>query len=478
MPSPQLSKFSSISLLRFKPKSLNQLKEIHAQLITTSLQTTTFLAKLIQHYTRLSPISTSNYAYLLVNHYVDVENPFLLNVLIKCSQPRDSILLFAQWVSKSKVVFDDHTCIFVLGACARSLSVSALYEGKQIHARAMKDGLMSDLQVATTAIHFYACQGHLGLARKMFDEMPMRSAASWNALMTGYCSHNGNPEENACEALKLIKDILLDVSGVKPTDTTMICALTAASHLGELEIGKCVHGYIEKTVYTPENDVFIGTCLVDMYSKCGYLDAALAVFCKMEEKNVHTWTAMATGFAIHGRGEEALELLVKMRSYNIMPNVVTFTSLFTACCHGGLVKEGLHLFHNMKGFGVKSHIKHYGGIVDLLGRAGHLKEAYDIIMGMPLKPDPILWRSLLSSCLLHGDVEMGEKVGKVLLQPQKGSSCFDEKAPSEDYIALSNAYALAGRWEDVEMVREDMRIKAKPGCSTVKSISSHALDAL
>nr|XP_023907431.1 pentatricopeptide repeat-containing protein At3g18970-like isoform X2 [Quercus suber]XP_023907503.1 pentatricopeptide repeat-containing protein At3g18970-like isoform X2 [Quercus suber] len=311
--------------------------------------------------------------------------------------------------------------------------------------------------------------------------MVVRSNVTWNAMFTGYCTQRERTKEYARDAFVLFQDMLTGVCGVKPTDTTMVCVLSMASHLGVLESGACVHGYIEKTVCVPENDVFIGTGLVDMYAKCGCLESALSVFWQMNEKNVLTWTAMLTGLAIHGRAKEALELLDSMGASGIKPNVVTFTSLLSACCHVGLVEEGIHLFDKMRNkFGVLPVMQHYGCMVDLLGRAGHLKEAYEFIMGMQIEPDAIIWRSLLSSCKVHGDVIMGEKVGKLLLQLQPEKSDANLTVRSEDFVALSNVYATAERWGEVEMVRKEMKVKGidnKPGCSSVQSMNNYVLDA-
>ncbi|KAK0579071.1 hypothetical protein LWI29_020458 [Acer saccharum] len=115
-----------------------------------------------------------------------------------------------------------------------------------------------------------------------------------------------------------------------------------------------------------------------------------------------------------------------MRVCGVKPNAVTFTRLFSVCCHASLVEEGLGLFDNMKSkYDLEPNLQHYGCIVDLLGRAGHLNEAYKFIMGMPIKPNAILWRSLLSACKRSGDVVMGEKVGKILLQLQPASISND-----------------------------------------------------
>lgn len=336
---------------------------------------------------------------------------------------------------------------------------------------------MLNILLQTTVIHFYASNKDVGSARRMFDEMLVRNSVTWNAMITGYCSHR----ESAREALVLFRDMLDDVRGAKATDTTMVCILSAASRLGVLETGVCVHGYISKTINFPENDVFIGTGLIDMYSKCGCLGSASFIFAKMKEKNVLTWTAMATGLAIHGKGKEALKLLDGMRTFGVKPNSVTFTSLLSACCHRGLVEEALRLFHIMRDFGVTCQMQHYGCFVDVLGRNGLLKEAYEFVKGMPVKPDAVLWRSLLSACKLHGDVAMGEKVGKLLLQLKPEQSSLDLGLNSEDYVALSNIYASAGRWEDVEMIREEMKVKGienKAGRSSVQTISNQLMDGL
>ncbi|XP_048331587.2 pentatricopeptide repeat-containing protein At3g18970-like [Ziziphus jujuba] len=230
-------------------------------------QFTSILAKLIQQYCTLpDPQSIQNYAYSVFKHF-DKPNLFLFNTLIRCSQPKESILVFVDWVSRGDLVFDHFTFIFVLGACARSPSVPTLWVGRQTHAQMLKRGTMSNILLQTTAIHFYASNKDVSSARRMFDDMIVRNSITWNVMIKGYCSQ----KEIAREALVLFRGMLEDDCGVKPTDTTMVCILSTASQLGVLETGACVHGYIEKTIPLPENYVFIGTGLIDMYSKCGCL---------------------------------------------------------------------------------------------------------------------------------------------------------------------------------------------------------------
>ncbi|KAH7571905.1 hypothetical protein JRO89_XS04G0164900 [Xanthoceras sorbifolium] len=464
-----LPRYRCLSLFNLKAATTNHTKQIHAQLIINSLKSPSLHAKLIQLYCSKPSSQTTHFANLIFTHF-DPPNLFLLNTLIRCTPPKHSLLVFSNCVSKKILSLDYFTYVFVLGSCARFCSVSTLWLGRQIHARVLILGVVFNDLVRTTLIHFYASNKDVVSGRRVFDEMSMRNSITWNAMINGYCSQSRKSKEFAFEALVLFKDMLVDVSGAKPTYTTMVGVLSANSQLGVLESGACVHGYIEKTIYMPENDVFVGTALVDMYSKCGCLDSALSIFWRMREKNVLTWTAMVKGLAIHGKGKESIRLLDLMRVCSVKPNAVTFTSLLSACCHAGLVEEGLGLFDKMKSkWGLEPHIQHYGCIVDLLGRAGRLNEAYEFIMGMPVKPDAILWRSLLSACNVHGDIAMGEKVGNILLQLQPESI---SSGTSEDYVALSNVYASAGKWQEVESLRKEMkvqRIENEPGCSLVQS---------
>ncbi|CAK8572944.1 unnamed protein product [Lathyrus sativus] len=471
-----LPRLKCISLLNSFPQQTstnNNIKQIHAQLITNNLNSPKLFAKLIDHYSSTSP--NPNFLYSIF-YYFHTPLLFLFNTLLRCTPLNHSIHIFKTYFSKQLIHFDHHTFNFILGASARSPSYSTLKLGTQLHSLIIKQGFGSNVLIPTTLIHFYASNRDVKSARKVFDEMSDRTVVTWNAMITGYCSVKDGNGKNAVDGLCLFKKMLM-VGGneVRPNGRTVVCLLSAASQSGMMEIGVCLHGFAVKLLCKVEEDVFIGTGLVDMYSKCGCLESALYVFWRMKLRNVLTWTAMTTGLAIHGRGEEALKILYKMGDDGVRPNETTFTSLLSACCHAGLVEEGLRLFRDMEPkFGVVPRIQHYGCVVDLLGRNGNLNEAYDFIMAMPISPDAVIWRSLLSACKIHGDVVMGDKVGRFLLK-FKEKSHEDLAHKSEDYVALSNVYASAERWNDVEVVRNKMKTKGifnKSGLSSVQTLNN------
>ncbi|KAK4276031.1 hypothetical protein QN277_019027 [Acacia crassicarpa] len=265
---PSLRRLKCISVLYSLPKPSSHIQQIHAQLVINGLKSPPLLAKLIEHYCGSSNQRIVNHAHL-VFQYTDKHDIFLFNTLVRCCQPKDSILIFQSEFARGDMVFDDYTYIFILGACARFPSAATLMLGTQLHARIVKHGVTSNIMVPTTGIHFYASNKDVASARRVFDEMAERSSVTWNAMITGYSSQKEGNKQHARPALLLFRDMLADESWVKPTDTTMLCVISAASQLGMLATGASLHGFAEKTVRVPEDDVYIGTGLVDMYSKCG-----------------------------------------------------------------------------------------------------------------------------------------------------------------------------------------------------------------
>jgi pentatricopeptide repeat protein len=147
-----------------------------------------------------------------------------------------------------------------------------------------------------------------------------------------------------------------------------------------------------------EDNVYVGTSVVDMYSKCGRVEMARMAFQKIKGKNILSWSAMIAGYGMHGHGQEVLEVFSEMRRPGLKPNYITFISVLAACSHASLLKEGRYWYNAMRReFGIEPGVEHYGCMVDLLGRAGCLDEAYALIREMKVEPDAAMWGTLLSA---------------------------------------------------------------------------------
>ncbi|KAG6392882.1 hypothetical protein SASPL_147110 [Salvia splendens] len=326
----------------------------------------------------------------------------------------------------------------------------------QAHQQAIIFGYASDLFVSSALIDMYAKCRELRDARNMFDEIPHRNVVSWTSMINGYVQN-----DCAREALLLFKE---HVQGeiAEYDAVTLSAVLLACAHAGAVRIGKGIHVQVMKM--SLESDVFVGTSIINMYCKCGRVSLARRAFDRMNFKNVKTWSAMIAGYGMHGQAREALEILAEMIRHGVKPNSISFVSVLSACCHAGLVDEGWHWFCTMQHrFKIEPTIEHYGCMVDLLGRAGFLKKAYGLVLDMNVRPDFVIWCSLLASGRIHRNIEIAEISARKLFELDPNNSGY--------YTLLSNIYADAGRWDDVKRIRIDMRkhgIAKSPGFSIIE----------
>lgn len=319
-------------------------------------------------------------------------------------------------------------------------------------------GMMPKRDVITWAsmIDGYAKTGNIEIARDLFDEMPHRDVVAWNAIMSGYVQNGLH-----YDALDIFHSMQIGPD-FSPDKTTLLIVLSAAAQLGNLAEGISVHNYIvEKGFYMRGN---LTVALVDMYAKCGSIEKALSVFEGLEEKTVVHWNAMISGLAVHGLGDMAFRLFIQMERASVLPNEITFIGLLTACGHAGLVKEGLIGFELMRRvYKLKPRMKHYGCMVSILGRAGYLEETIKFIEGMPIKPNEVIWTTLLAVCKIHENFEIGKEVAHHLISLDSNNSSFR--------VLLSHVYAGLRLWDRASRTRSEMKnreMKKPPGCSWIE----------
>lgn len=330
--------------------------------------------------------------------------------------------------------------------------------GKMEAARALFDQMSKrDVVSWASMVDGYAKLGNVGAARSYFDAMPRRDVVSCNAMMTGYVS-------NGChqEALKVFHEMLGSSFDLIPDSVTLLAALSATTHLGCIEEGIAIHRYMEENGFTTTGK--LGVALVDMYAKCGSIEQAIDVFEGIQEKTVDHWNAMIGGLAIHGLGDLAFDLFMEMEKLSLEPDDITFVAVLHACGHSGMMKEGMICFEIMRrSYKTVPKLQHYGCMVDILSRAGHIEEAADFVKRMPVEPNDVVLRTLLSACLTYENLDIGEPVAKHLI----GLDSQD----SSSYILLSNMYAHFGLWNYVRKVRTLMKqreLNKVPGCSWIE----------
>jgi len=370
----------------------------------------------------------------------------------------------------------------LVSACGRG---TAIVDGWQLHGTIVKRGFDCYNFIQTTIVYFYAACGMMDLAclqfdvgvkdhleswnaliagfikngmmdqaMKTFDKMPVRDVFSWSTMISGYAQ-----TEHPKMALELFHKMV--AVGIKPNEVTMVSVFSAIATLGTLQEGKLAHEYM-RSESIPFNDN-LRAALIDMYAKCGSINSALQFFNQIRDEvsSVSPWNAIICGLASHGHASMCLEVFSDMQRFHIKPNPITFIGVLSACCHAGLVESGKRIFKTMKSaYNVEPDIKHYGCMIDILGRAGLLEEAEEMIRSMPMEADIVIWGTLLAACRTHGNVNIGERAAENLarLAPSHGGG----------KVLLSNIYANAGKWEEVSFVRSVMQgqtMDREPGCS-------------
>ncbi|KAK7305044.1 hypothetical protein VNO77_42943 [Canavalia gladiata] len=327
---------------------------------------------------------------------------------------------------------------------------------KSVHGFVMRhEWLEEDVVIGNALVNMYAKLGSMDSAQMVFEQLPTKDIISWNTLITGY-AQNGLASE-AVNAYSMMEECRM----VTPNQGTWVSILPAYSHVGALLQGMKIHGRLIKNSVCL--DVFVATCLIDMYGKCGRLEDAMSLFYETPRGTSVPWNAIISSLGIHGHGEEALQLFKDMLAEGVKADHITFISLLSACSHSGLVNAGQWCFDMMqKEYGIKPSLKHYGCMVDLFGRAGYLENAYNLVSNMPVQADASIWGALLAACRIHGNVELGTFASNRLLEVDSENVGY--------YVLLSNIYANVGKWEGVVKVRSlarDRGLRKTPGWSSI-----------
>lgn len=291
-------------------------------------------------------------------------------------------------------------------------------------------------------------------ALTIFSGMTETDLTTWNLMVRVYA-------ENNCPGHALSLFRRLQTEGMKPDTGTIMSLLPVCNEMASFHLLKECHGYSIRSCF---EDGYLEGALLDAYAKCGVLGCAYKLFQSSSQKDLVMFTSMISGYAMHGKGEEALKVFNNMLESGVKPDHVVMTAILSACSHTGLVNQGLNIFHSMEEVHhMQPTMEHYACVVDLLSRGGRVNDAYSFAIGMPVEPDANIWGTLLGACKTHHEVELGVLVAEHV---------FESKSDDiGNYVVMSNLYAADSKWDGVLEVRKLMRekdLKKPPGCSWIE----------
>ncbi|PKU77607.1 putative pentatricopeptide repeat-containing protein At1g17630 [Dendrobium catenatum] len=366
-----------------------------------------------------------------------------------------------------------------------------LEKGKEIHGFVERSGFEGFSFVRNSLVCMYGKLGNSGDAEKLFSEMEMRDLVSWNALISSYAASGccdeayevfcrlqeaGEPKPSvvswsaviggfaSCGAVEKSVELfrLMQRAGVKYNAVTLATVLSACAELSSFGSGREIHAHTIRNLM--DGNILIQNGLLNLYTKSGGLNYGCLVFDRIKGKDLITWNSMINGHGLHGSCDKALSTFRSMVACGLEPDGITFVAVLSACSHAGRVTEGRKVFDLMvHQHGISPGLEHYSCMVDLLGRAGLIREASELVENMPMRPNACVWGALLSSCRIHGNAAMAEDTASRILGLEEETSGIR--------MLISNIYAATGRWEDSARVRVMTRekgIRKNPGQSWIE----------
>lgn len=345
----------------------------------------------------------------------------------------------------------------VTGVLSALALAAEAYNGRMVHAFSIKMGYDMGIEVLNALIDMYGKCRQLEDALVVFENMIEKDMYSWNSIISVHeqCGdHDGT--------LRLLRGMLS--SGFRPDMVTFTAALPACSHLSALMRGKEIHGYMIVNGLDKLGSTYTANAVMGMYAKCGSMREARMVFDETKVKDVASWNIMVMGYGMHGFGDEALNMFSRMCEGGLKPDAVSFVGVLAACSHAGFLSRGQEILAEMQpGYGVTPDIEHYACVIDMLGRAGKLEEAFEVMSRMPIEPNHVVWRSFLAACQLHGNADLAGVAAQRVLEL--------EPTHCGNYVLMSNVFGAAGRYAEVAELRHMMRqtdVKKSPGCSWIE----------
>ncbi|KAL6128679.1 hypothetical protein ACLB2K_072034 [Fragaria x ananassa] len=330
--------------------------------------------------------------------------------------------------------------------------------GVQIHGSVVRQSFDFDVQVSSALVDMYAKTGNIGDAHMAFNAMPIRNVVSWNSIIVGYGQHG-----QGSEAIKVLREMFRE--RFYPDEFTLASIVSSCGNVPSANELMQVHAYMIKLGFHSFSS--IANALINAYSKCGSIASASRCFDLVTEPDLVTWTSVICAYAFHGLAKEATQIFDNMLTYGIRPDGIAFLGVLSACSHGGLVKKGLQYFKLITDDNqVFPDSMHYTCLIDLLGRAGLLDEAFIVLTSMPIKADPNTFGAFIGACKVNGNVGLAKWAAEKLfaLEPNK----------PVNYTLMSNIYSTEGHWANVARVRQMIRYNCDqkaPGCSWLEVLS-------
>ncbi|XP_062115496.1 pentatricopeptide repeat-containing protein At1g19720-like [Humulus lupulus] len=389
------------------------------------------------------------------------------------------------------------TAVTITIAASVCASLRSLNKGLEIHAFAIKMGLIDNVLVGNSLVNMYSKCGQLEAAQEVFDTIKDKNLYSWNSMIGSYCEAGYCGK--ACELLVKMQesDILPNVStwnimisvyiqngdedqaidifqrmekdgkfklntatwnslmagylhrrdqgralgvfrqmqscGVSPNLHTMLSVLHACTSILAAKKVREIHGCVLRR--SLESQTPVVNSLLDTYANTGNMKYSKTVFDIMSSKDIITWNSIIAGYVLHGLSTIALYQFNQMKKSGLKPNRGTFVSVINAFSLSGLIDMGVLAFSSItEEYGIDPSLEHYSAMVDLYGRSGKIEEAMEFIEDMPVEPDFSIWEALLTASRIHRNFGISVHALNHLLELEPGNHLIQRLRAQADAL--------------------------------------------
>ena len=338
--------------------------------------------------------------------------------------------------------YDDAELLLRLGALA--------------HGLVLRLGHLADVVVATALLDMYSKYGRIADAHRVFNAMVVRNVVSWNAIIVCYGWHGEGKH-----AVELFRWMLRD-GCCCPDERTLASVLSSCANMAAANEATQVHSYAQKRGL--QGFLQVANALIMAYGKNGFVQEVKQIFVMTDNPDIVTWSSMVSSYAYLGHANDAMHLFERMLQQGIQPDGIAFLGVLSACSQAGLIEDGLRYFLMMtRGYLIDPSPQHLACLVDLLGRAGRIEDAYNVVVKFSCESNADIIGAFLGACKMRGNIELAKWAADNLL-------CLEPRE-AVNYLLMSNAFAAAGAWNELAKVRSEMRNRCAnkvPGCSWIE----------
>ncbi|KAK9070746.1 hypothetical protein SSX86_011148 [Deinandra increscens subsp. villosa] len=461
---PDSFSFANVLPVYASLRDIKRVKLIHSMIIKLGLDVendVVLSTAMLDAYGKCSDVKAAAVLFSCAHHANTATWNALIAAYILNGQIKNGMNLFHQMV-RSKVSLDSIT---VVTFCQLGGRMGSLKHADMFHGFSLSKGFSSHLIVGNALIDMYMRCGYTKSAQLFFHGMSIKNIVTWNTMIYGYmevgCSSTG---------LRLFQQMRSD-TGYKPDSVTIISLLQGSLSISASYLD-LFHAYILKYGLASETQVM--NSLIDAFAKIGSLEKASSLFMQTDfKRDQSSWNIMIAGYGMNGQGSESGKLFSQMEVNGYTPDAITFTSLLSSCSHCGLIEDGCKFFELMiTKYKIQPSLEHWTCIIDMLGRANSLEDAYDVIKSgiyqkssncAPLDSVAV-WGALLSACRFNMNMEVGEVVGNKLSKMESGNYGY--------HSLISNLYSSNKKWDEATEIRKvfgDGKVMKKPGLSSVNN---------